>query len=123
MSSDYRAICLSHDPAIVIEGEEWSGHNDALAAVASRMGALSVHIDCELVVGRYSTPLIELACPPTHHRIGTHTRTEWLDVDWLRLMLASMHEPNTKVLSALGKFRSCWTADRVYRLRRILEDS
>jgi hypothetical protein len=133
MSSSYRILCLSHDPAIVIEGLEWSNCQDMEAAIA-RVGSdeLEHHRGCDLVGGRYSAPLIEVYCPPARgpdtvyyeHALATgihhprHNDGRWIDVSWLRL-LASVYIANSPplVTQAAAKVDRCWSKPRVVRLR------
>lgn len=122
MSSDYYVLCLSHDPAIRID-PEFASPNDALAAAAkpAEHQRLAEHVGCDLLVGRYSAPLIEAACPGGERcRPGFHTPTAdtWTDVGWLR-MLHRIYSVGIDV-SPFG-IRPCWTRDRVLRLARELQ--
>lgn len=126
MSSTYRAICLGHDPAIVIHGgwenSEWNNPADAQTAVRNRSGALALHAKCDLVIGRYSSPLIEVGCPAgaRHPRRWHPHTTEWVDIGWLRLALAAVKTDNQEVLKAAGEVPGCWLPERVGRLRGLL---
>lgn len=121
MSSTYRILCLSHDPAIVLEEPEFhsgaAGHAGAEAAVAA---GIDGHTDCDLLIGRYSSPLIEVGCPrhgDTPHLHGAN----WLDIDWLRLLaLAYRHPEGTPERQAADQVRACWSAERLHRLRNEL---
>lgn len=126
MSSDYKILCLSHNPAIVIEGDWHSsrdGHIIALAVAANPVGheATRQHAHCDLLVGRYSYPLVEVACPPsrpgdTKHS-GFHREAKWIDASWLRLLAAAYASTDNAVLQAAQRVSGCWSADRVNRLR------
>lgn len=132
MSSTYRALCLSHDPAIVIGGpdEGWqSGENgigimqDALQFPAD-CELLAGHEQCELLGGRFSSPLIEVYCSGRTssglwHRLP-HNRGQWIDVEWLRL-LATAHASSDELMSniAMG-MPECWSRTRLWRLRELL---
>lgn len=117
MSSDYHVLCLSHDPAIIVttDGLEFHSPHDALAAAAepARHERLADHVGCDLLVGRYSAPLIEAACPggkgcPRSHRSG-----DWIAAGWLRLL----HAAYTRGDDVTGlRLPLCWTRDRVLRL-------
>jgi hypothetical protein len=111
MSSTYYALCLSHDPALTVDGGEWSHGYDA-AAAALRSG-FPGHPGCDLVVGRYSAPLIEVACVGNCR--GRHTDLRWTDVGWLRLLLLA--GPEVASNAALNRVTSCWSFDRASRLR------
>lgn len=118
MSSNYHVLCLAHDPAIIIDGG-WNKPTEALHAVAHREDdeALQRHLTCDLVVGRYSYPLIEAACPPGRCPTGGYHADEvWTDVTWLRLLAAAHRSGDAAVLTAANGVR-CWTAERVHRMR------
>lgn len=82
MSSTYRFLCLSHDPALVVDGWESQRRDEAVGLAERRDTAeqLADHHGCRLVVGRYSYPLIEVYEPRTR---------QWADADLLRLIAAS----------------------------------
>ena len=118
MSSSYSILCLSHDPAIIVG--EYSGPKPAADAIST---GIDGHPGCDLLIGRYSYPLVEVGCPPTPKRTGRppcwmHADTEWVDVDWLRLLAAAYRSQDEAVRSATqaGEFR-CWTWERLRRLR------
>jgi hypothetical protein len=120
MSSTYRILCLSHDPALSFG--EYSTPGTAEAAI--RVG-IDEHPRCDLLIGRYSYPLIEVGCPPTtgHDRPGRrrchpHSTTEWVDVAWLGL-LAVTHQSGSEELAALagGPAMAHWPWERLRRLR------
>lgn len=119
VSSTYRIICLSHDPALVVEEPEWQGMPDALAGLAA---GLPGHPSCELLVGRFSYPLVEVCCPRQHsngplHR-GFHPHSdEWVDASWLRLVLLAGAD-----VAGRSRLRPCWTYERAHRLRAELLD-
>jgi hypothetical protein len=84
VSSVYR------DPAIAITEVEYSRPEPAAAGIAS---GIDGHRDCDLLIGRYSYPLVEVGCPPTigpertgRRRCYAHSVTEWVDVAWLRIL-------------------------------------
>ena len=56
MSSTYRVLCLSHDPAIVA-ADDYQRPETAEAAITE---GIAEHAGCDLVIGRYSYPLVEL---------------------------------------------------------------
>lgn len=125
MSSTYRILCLSHDPAIDT-GAEYGQPEPAAAAVSA---GIDDHRDCDLLIGRYSYPLVEVGCPPTsgperagRHRCYVHSTTEWVDVAWLRLLLA-VHRNGTKETHELASASklACWPYERLRRLRAELD--
>lgn len=123
MSSNYHVLCVSHDPAIVItEDHEFRSPHDALAAAANPASheRLAGHVGCDLLVGRYSYPLIEVGCPggdrcrPGYHRPDSDM---WADAGWLRLLHAA-HSRGDDVTGF--RLRPCWTRSRVLSLAREL---
>ncbi len=119
MSSEYRILCLSHDPAIVVPSEDgWHRPEEALAAVADRTGPAELHANCALLVGRYSYPLVEVCCPrqtairqPGHS--GYHPNSdEWVDAAWLRLLAVTTAEQRAPL-----RLPGCWTHETALRLR------
>lgn len=124
MSSDFDILCLSHDPAIVI-GSDWPytrSPNDALYAAANpgEYEHLREHTNCDLLVGRYSAPLIEVACPGTRPHCPGHHRYDygnWTDRSWLKLLHAAYTRGDD--LTRID-IRPCWTKQRVLRLGREL---
>jgi hypothetical protein len=119
VSSIYRVVCLSHDPAI--EASEHQRPEHAEQAIAADIDG---HHGCDLMIGRYSYPLVELGCPPSAATRGhpgsscCHGTTQWIDADWLRLLAAVQQDPAGRAsqLAGSGNFR-CWTVKRLQRLR------
>lgn len=125
MSSTYRVLCLSHDPAITVD-EEFRNWDDATEAIeAKRIG----HDQCDLVIGRYSYPLVEIAClgGRAEGRCNSyHTTFKREDPQWLLLMRESLAGDATS--SAFGvaesiSRRGCWSRQRLDRLRHELADA
>ncbi|MEU5939391.1 hypothetical protein ABZ807_09390 [Micromonospora sp. NPDC047548] len=122
MSSNYHILCMNHDPAIVVDGG-WT--QPAVAITEARQHAneqLRHHQNCDLLVGRYSYPLIEVCCPGGEHNGVSHSQPEWVDADWLRLLYAAYRsqgrEPEPAVARAVQHLaRGCWGVGRVHRLR------
>ncbi|MEU4224334.1 hypothetical protein AB0F17_08575 [Nonomuraea sp. NPDC026600] len=121
MSSIYRILCLSHDPAITVEAE----YDRPETAAAAITAGVDGHARCDLLIGRYSYPLIEVGCPPTtgpqrigQHRCYPHSAPEWVDVAWLRI-LAAVHQSGTERMRALARESrlGCWSWERLRRLR------
>lgn len=119
MSSTYRILCLSHDPAIATG--EYSSPEAAAAAIVE---GVEEHQQCDLLIGRYSYPLVEVGCPPTlakrasQHRCYLHAGTEWVDAAWLRI-LAAVHQSGDDKMRALANdtHLSHWPWERLRRLR------
>jgi hypothetical protein len=118
MSSTYRSICASHVPALVSEHE--LGRQEALAGLPEREG----HPDCDLLIGRWSGALIEIACPgdlaSCRHSI------EWVDDGWLRVAAeaADLAVPGdltyARLRQALNTLPPCWTPRRLEAVRLFL---
>lgn len=122
MSSVYRVLCLSHDPAIAITEVEYSRPESAAADIAS---GIDGHRDCDLLIGRYSYPLVEVGCPPIigperagRRRCSAHSNTQWVDVAWLRI-LAAVHQSGADQMRALANASQLrhWSWERLRRLR------
>lgn len=122
MSSTYRAICLSHDPAIVLEDAEYHGsHGREWAEEADLSETVSGHEHCDLAVGRWSGALVELGCPERSHQNLRHRGARWLDAEWLQLLLAaSAAAPDPALKAAVeraNRLAGCWSHERLDRLR------
>lgn len=120
MSSNYHLLCLSHDPAIVLS--EYDFQRADISAVTRAYPGLADHQQCDIMVGRYSYPLVEVGCfgaitleGPTGCK-GYHNGIQWMDRDWLRLLCTvnEHHSVNPQFMSPLtGR---CWTPERLRRL-------
>lgn len=131
MSSTYRVLCLSHDPAIVA-ADDFQRPETAEGAIAA---GISEHEHCDLVIGRYSYPLVELGCPRTIRTTGQptpprpngitcyHSGTIWVDRDWLWLLAAAHQSPDPGMRVAIdrGHSRQCLPWERLRRLRLELD--
>lgn len=131
MSSTYKLLCLNHDPAIVIPGPDWNTPEPAIAAAlepAMHDWLVEDHGQCDLLVGRYSYPLVEVCCPAHRKKCSTwHQGPVWIDADWLRLLRAGMAlvEDDAQMKAAVGRVQShhaCWTPARIHRLRTELPE-
>jgi hypothetical protein len=120
VSSTYRILCLSHDPALTVG--EYSAREEAEGAIRD---GVEDHPRCDLLIGRYSYPLVEVGCPrsigrnregPNRHTV--HGATQWVDVVWLRL-LAAVQQSGIEPMQALTReaHLSCWSPERLRRLR------
>jgi hypothetical protein len=128
VSSNYRILCLSHDPAIVTE-VEWSGgtNNPAAAerAAADVAAGLPGHETCDVLLGQWSGGLCAVACIKPYDSAGNrcyHSRAAWVDALWLRLLALAHAAPEGSPERELAKRAPrCWTPDRLRRLRVELE--
>ena len=121
MSSIYRVLCLNHDPALTAADGDWNRAETAEEAI--RKG-IPDHQKCELLIGRYSYPLIEVGCPGSrilpdgHPGCRWHGGTLWVDRDWLQLLYIAQHAPEgSELLAATKQSRmECWSVRRLGRL-------
>lgn len=123
MSSDYRILCLSHDPAIVVD-LNWNNPEQAIAAALAPGShpESALHEHCDLPIGRFSYPLVEVCCPAGNGTFahGVHLEPVWLDRDYLVLLATALAvEGNPQLAAAVQQVtrRGCWTAERLRRLR------
>lgn len=120
MSSTYRVLCLNHDPAIIAADRDWNRREMAEAAIQA---GIEGHEKCDLLIGRYSYPLVEVGCPPNPRRdgglaCGWHSSTNWIDRDWLKLLWHAQHQEGQPLIAAVGhqhEFR-CWSPQRLDRI-------
>jgi hypothetical protein len=119
VSSTYRVLYLSHTPALV--AAEFPNRAEAEDAATA---GLDDHPGCDLMIGRYSYPLVELGCPATTthparaHLCAGHTTTTWADAALLGLLVHAYRHP---VSSPLRKYASdytfrCWSPERLNAL-------
>lgn len=120
MSSAYRVLCVSHDPALTYG--EYRTPGEAEAAI---QGGIEEHARCDLLIGRYSYPLVEVGCPAWaepdragQSRCTSHSNTQWVDVVWLRI-LAGVHQSGTDRMRELADASQLrhWSRERLRRLR------
>lgn len=123
MSSYYRLLCLSHDPAIVIDGDDRSRDT----AIARAHAGVPDHVGCDLLIGRYSAPLVEVCCPtrtapgPTpawHPGWRWHAQPIWADAALLRLALLAIEraDGDEAIGRAIRQLPECWSWTRLRRL-------
>jgi hypothetical protein len=119
VSSTYRILCLSHDPAITT-----GDYSSPEAAAAAITAGVDEHPHCDLLIGRYSAALVEVGCPPSlskrpgQYRCHTHASTEWAGTAWLRI-LAAVHQSGDDKMRALASDSHLrhWPWERLRRLR------
>lgn len=123
MSSEYRVICMSHDPAFEVD-HDWPDPEKALASIRDRRH--DDHPSCDLVVGRWSGGPVELCCPGSppgpgstvdtrRHHHGWHRDPLWTDAGWLRLLIHAGAD-----LASRARVYPCWSFERAFRLRNVL---
>lgn len=121
MSSTYRVLCVSHDPSIRTEIEWSTGTNNVEAAQRVRDQGVPGHENCELVVGQYSYPLIEVGCLRKHHH--GDGGNGWVAADWLRLLALAQSEPlgtAAREVANSSPYCLCWSPALLKRLRNEL---
>lgn len=117
MSSVYRVLCLSHDPAI-----EVSEHDRPEGAEAVIRDGITEHEHCDLAIGRYSYPLVELGCPASRDQPANlrchHGATDWTDKAWLLLLAAAYQSTDPDMRQAItAGYHHCLPWERLRRLR------
>jgi hypothetical protein len=121
VSSTYRVLCLNHHPALIAADGDWNRREFAETAIRE---GITDHATCDLLIGRYSYPLVEVGCPGTsirpEHTPGCtwHGATNWIDRDWLKLLWHAQQQEGQPLLAAVGhqhEFR-CWTPQRLDRI-------
>lgn len=115
---------MNHDPAIVID-HDWHTAAEAIAVACDPASheLAAPHKNCDLLVGRYSYPLVEICCPPRKdvtgpHATYVHAEPRWIDAGWLHLLSAAKTADQTpRLTEAIRRIRGCWTVARLERLR------
>jgi hypothetical protein len=123
MSSTYRILCLSHDPAIVLNNDYDT--NCAAAVAVLNPGShpeVENHKDCDLLIGRYSYPLVEVGCAGAARAAfehPAHSEIRWIGTGLLRIAALALtaDRPNTTTVVVDELPGYCWTAKRIERLR------
>lgn len=117
MSSRYNVICLSHDPAIVEYDDSQDSYRIELVMTGKELKER--HRNCDVVIGRYSYPLIEVTCmsridgrPAKCH----HTQPETIDAGWLRLLYRARQAGMDGVDEMTRHAANCWPVERLERL-------
>lgn len=117
MSSNYRVLCLSHDPAILVDSDA-EGSSYAVGAEIREEALHTTHAACDLVVGRYSYPLIEVRCFGSFHCFHSTPR-DWPNIT-LALILSAYRLGGPISELAQKAARNCWPPTRLYRLSKEL---
>lgn len=130
MSSTYQVYCLSHDPAI--SAVDNASREECISWAATGFGE---HPSCDLLVARYSGGLVELGCPGMGERtdegltrrvhLGWHRDMVWADAGLLRIAAAVIETEGDGhadvITKSLKRMPTCWTVERLHRLRYVLE--
>jgi hypothetical protein len=124
VSSNYSVLCLSHDPAIIVHDPGFNRPEQAEAAIRA---GIQGHEECDLAIGRYSYPLVELGCPTSRHQPDSrrpgalrcyHGNTQWTDKEWLLLLAAAYQSTDPAVREAAKEgYHHCLPWERLRRLR------
>ncbi|MFC8361104.1 hypothetical protein ACFUIY_14675 [Streptomyces griseorubiginosus] len=125
MSSTFYIVCLSHDPALI--STEYSRAELAEAAIKD---GTSGHTDCDRMIVRSSGAPVEVGCPghgfrddarPRRHWCRSrHAHTQWVDVGWLHVLVHARLADALPESVARHHDLSCWTEQRLWRLREEL---
>lgn len=127
MSSTYQLICMNHDPGIVV----WDDHHQTFQPLEEKLKSDDPweHSGCDVVIGRFSYPLIEVGCPWSLGKYAyrcEHAATMWTEASWLKLLFLHAVSPESSLSSlAPTVFKSiprCWTPGRVMKLRTFFGD-
>lgn len=131
MSSTYRGLCLNHVP--VLEFPQYSTFQNLgelievwqLGAVDKRgyteQYDIYSHVECDVVFGRYSSPLVEVICPP--NLAHQHEKPEGMEVGDLRKVLDDLNGPRGPIRRATLKWAAatpCWSLKRLRALEPVL---
>ncbi|MFF7335434.1 hypothetical protein [Streptomyces sp. NPDC008150] len=125
MSSTYRILCLSHDPAVATETPDTPEYHRPEQAEDAIHNGIEGHTTCDLAIGRYSYPLVELGCPPSRDQPADlpccHGTTIWTDTKWLILLAAAYQSDEPAIQQALSAgHHGCHPWERLQRLRNEL---
>ncbi|MFJ8727787.1 hypothetical protein [Streptomyces sp. NPDC093269] len=123
MSSTYRILCLSHDPALTIDTPDYNRPEQAEEAIRA---GIDGHTTCDLAIGRYSYPLVDLGCPASRDQPAQlrchHGSTIWTDKDWLLLLAAAYQSDDPTMQQAIkAGHHDCLPWERLQRLRNELD--
>lgn len=115
MSSNWKVLCMSHDPATII-----SEHSFAAGAEESIKEGYESHPHCDFLVMRVSGGPVEVGCTGLTHPCVGHNETVWVEADWIRILQYLDKEDGTP--TEITRLRNkhtlkCWTAERLHRLR------
>lgn len=120
MSSLYRFLCMNHDPAIEFGPEDVYSVSRIEDLARARQWSEDVpwsdHAQCDVLIGRYSSPLIEVGCVPGFSGCpGWHSDMQWVRREWLWLAYSALNLTGG-VHDAAKAIPRCWTPSRLARL-------
>lgn len=116
MSSTYNAICLSHTPPLEVCDWQANTPEEALHV------AQDLHSECDVMVGRYSYPLIAVGCPRVEaHGIYHGKDIKWMDTEWLLVASLAVEVEGFNMLKALEELPGCFSISTLGKLRPLLE--
>lgn len=113
MSSSYYILCMSHEPAIIVQDH----HNSRREADAAIAVGYETHPGCDFLIMRVSGAPVEFICTGQTEACR-HDYAEEVGADWLRIL--RYFQP-TEDLEYLAKIRQRptlrhWTDKRLERL-------
>ena len=117
MSSTYKLLCLSHDPAMVISDDDICNE----FTPNRNHPALEDHVNCDIMIGAYSYPLVRVGCLGTQMEgisgcLGHHCSTNWIDIDWIQLLHVLYNSEIPEIEWKNDNNFRCWTKQRVQRI-------
>lgn len=129
MSSTYGLLCLSHDPAVEAGPQSECGQPEPMLAAAGGRGewAIAAHEHCDLMVARYSYPLVAVACVgKAFSSTGPgcyHSEPRWMDAAWLRVLAYAYRDGSVPaaVMDDFSATSRCWNRSRISRLAHLLD--
>jgi hypothetical protein len=136
VSSTYRGICLNHTPVLEFpvdsvyqslpEFVAMLQHGKDLA-IRDRTDTLEIvaHAGCDVVVGEYSYPLVDIYCLPNlDHRHAQPERFSPTDLKYLWFKLNSPHRSDRREARRTMALlpTPCWGPDRLNMLGTLWED-
>lgn len=134
MSSTYRGICLNHAPALEFPVDSVYQslpefvdmiHRGKDLAIRDRTDTLEIvaHAGCDVIVGEYSYPLVEIYCVSFEHNHARPERFSAKDLNWLWHKLNSdrRRERREARHTLAQQAAPCWNLDRLNRLGTLWE--
>lgn len=125
MSSTYRLLCVSHDPAIEAHplSDGWHSRTDAERAAVD---VVADHEHCDILIFRISGALVEVGCPNRPgHAATCHPRiVVWADVALIRFLALAQRAPvgsPEQQLADRAPLPGCWRPERLTRIRDFLD--
>jgi hypothetical protein len=124
MSSTYRLLCLSHDPAIEAHPLSDGWHTRAEAEQAA-VDVVPNHEGCDILIMRYSGDLVEVGCPNRPGHAGSYHPhiVVWADVTLIRFLALAQRAPEgtpERQLADRPPLPGCWKPERLHRIRHEL---